>query len=68
MVWICCSIAKTVNCSLLDESVVTENNQKRLSVIGGLDYWTGIPEWTTGTTFDHNFNIIIIVSCCDNQQ
>ena len=30
----------------------------RLSVIGGLDYWTGILEWTTGTTFDPNFNII----------
>ena len=30
----------------------------RLSVIGGLDYWTGILEWTTGTTFDHNFNIM----------
>ena len=29
-----------------------------LSVIGGLDYWTEILEWTTGMTFDPNFNII----------
>ena len=28
-----------------------------LSVIGGPDYWTGILEWTTGTTFDPNFNV-----------
>ena len=39
-----------------------------LSVIGGLDYWTGILEWTIGMTFDPNFNIIIIVCCCYNQQ
>ena len=25
---------------------------ERLSVIGGLDYWNGLLEWTTGMDFD----------------
>ena len=27
----------------------------RLSVIGGLDYWNGLLEWTTGMDFDPFF-------------
>ena len=28
------------------------DGQQRLSVIGGLDYWNGLLEWTTGMDFD----------------
>ena len=30
--------------------VVCEECYNRLSVIGGLDYWNGLLEWTTGWT------------------
>ena len=30
-----------------------------LSVIGGLDYWNGLLEWTTGMDFDLSFFIFL---------
>ena len=32
-----------------------KNTIRRLSVIGGLDYWNGLLEWTTGMDFDLYF-------------
>ena len=32
---------------------------ERRSLFSGLDYWTGLLDWTTGLTFDLNFKVAV---------